>query len=267
MSHRESTFTWDPGRYHRYGDLRLRPALELLGRIDHPGPRLVHDLGCGGGELSRLMADRWPEARVIGSDSSPEMLATAAATESRVEWTRLDVRSWDPPEPPDVVFANAVLHWVEGHDELLVRIVTSLRPGGIFAFQMPLSWGEPSHILMREILATGGLGGGLLGDAALRRHYDRRPVESPGWYYRRLAPHCSQVDVWTTRYYQVLSGDDPVLDWVEGTALRPILEALADDELTRFLDRYRAALGSAYPTDPSGATVFPFPRLFVVATR
>ena len=260
-------FDWDPAQYAKFDDLRLRPALDLLTQVHHVNPRLVYDLGAGRGEMARLMAERWPEATVIGSDTSAEMLERAATTPSRVIWRQEDVTEWDPDSAPDIVFSNAMLHWVPDHDALLSRIVASLAPAGILAIQMPLSWGEPSHRAMRDILEQGGPDGRPLGSTELRFRLGRRPVAPPEHYFELLAPPTSHLTIWTTRYYQALTGDDPVLEWMRGTALRPVLAALREDELAMFLPQYRLALQSAYPASPAGTTLYPFPRLFIVATR
>jgi trans-aconitate 2-methyltransferase len=138
--------SWDPRRYLGFGEQRLRPALDLLARVDVAEPEVVHDVGCGTGALARAMAARWPQAAVIGSDESPAMLDEARRTPSPVTWRHLDVREWDPAERVDVVTANAVLHWVPDHDDLILRLFSSVRPGGALAFQMPRSWSEPSHV-------------------------------------------------------------------------------------------------------------------------
>ena len=253
-------FTWEPAQYQRYGGLRLRPALDLLAQVDHSDPRLIYDVGTGHGDIARLMADRWPGARVIGIDTSAEMLAAAAETPSNVEWTREDVRDWDPAVAPDIVYSNAVLHWVDDHNGVFSRLARSLARAGVLAVQMPLSWGEVSHRLMRETLASGPFG-----PEELRDRLSRAPVADPGFYYSVLSPHFEQVTIWTTRYLQVLTGDDPVFEWVSGTALRPILETLDGQERALFLDRYKPALREAYPADDGGVTLFPFPRIFIVA--
>lgn len=255
-----SRVAWDPDQYHRYGDHRLRPALELFARVDHPSPKLVHDLGCGGGEIARLMAERWPQASVVGSDSSSSMLEKASAVPSRVSWEQVDVRAWAPAEPLDVIYSNAMLQWVEGHHEIFPKLMRSLAPNGVLAVQMPLSWGEPSHRLMRETLEVGGFG-----SSELRRGVARKWVADPHEYYDLLRPLAASLDIWETRYHQVLTGEEPVLEWVKGTGLRPILEGLARDELDRFLDIYRAGLAEAYPKRPGGETLYPFPRLFIIA--
>lgn len=254
--------TWDPAQYNRYGGQRLRAALELLGRVEHPDPRLIHDLGTGTGDVARIMAARWPGATVVGSDLSEDMLAMAEAEGGPVSWERFDITGWDPDEPIDIIYANAVLHWLPDHGALFPRLAGHLADGGVLAVQMPLSWHEPSHQLMREVLASGPYG-----SADLRDRYDRRPFAEPVWYLDTLAPLVGELDVWTTRYYQRLEGPDPVLEWVRGSALRPILEELADEERAAFLASYAPRLTQAYPRRRDGTTVFPFPRLFLVARR
>ena len=251
---------WDPAQYARFGDHRLRPALELLARVDLTSPRLVYDLGCGAGEIARLMTERWPEATVVGSDSSAEMLEKAGVTPSRVRWEQADVRTWRPPEAPDLLYSNAMLQWVDGHDEILPRLAGFLKPGGVLAIQMPLSWDEPSHQLMRRTLAE------VAPQAeTLRAMLDRRWVSDPERYYDLLRPMVQVLDVWVTRYIQVLEGEDPILEWVKGTGLRPVLSGLQGAERDRFVEEYRRKLADAYPKRARGETLFPFPRLFIIA--
>ena len=257
---------WDPKLYLTFADHRLRPALELLARVPLARPRTIYDLGCGAGNVTRLLGERWPEAAVTGVDSSREMLDAAVKEPVAVRWVEADVRSWRPETPPDLIFSNATLHWVEDHRTLFPRLAGALAPGGCLAVQMPLSWHAPSHRLMRETLAAGGPGGGAIGSDALRAEAGRRWVEDAATYYELLAPRASNVDVWETEYLQVLEGDDPVLRWVQGTGLRPILNALHDDERARFLAEYGRRLRAAYPRRADGLTLFPFRRLFIVAT-
>lgn len=258
-------FGWDPEVYSKFGDLRSRPALDLLSQVHHEDPRIVYDLGTGRGRVAGLMANRWPDADVIAIDTSPDMLDAARAASGRVQWLEQDVRDWSPPAAPDVIYSNAMLHWVSDHDDLLVRLVRSLAPGGALAVQMPLSWHEPSHLLMRETLAT-GRNGHAIGPAGLRSRVGRPPVASPGHYHRLLRKVCKGLDVWQTTYYHELQGDDAVLEWVRGSALRPILEALEPADRELFLDVYRAGLRRAYPVTADGTTIYPFPRVFIVAT-
>ena len=278
---------WDPGQYHKFSDHRRRPAVELLARTPPGDPGAVYDLGCGSGEVTRLIAERWPHAAVRGIDSSPDMLARARAGDGAgretegggaergsrstppdaIEWIEADVATWTPPDPPGLLYANASLQWVDGHETLFPRLLRSLAPGGALAVQMPLSRESRSHRLMHEALAAGGPEGTPIGPEPLRREIARKWVLDPGAYLDLLAPDAAAIDVWTTEYLQVLHGEDPVLEWVSGTGLRPILNGLTGDDRTRFLEVYRRALRKAYPRRPDGATVYPFRRLFIVAIR
>ena len=224
-------------------------------------PRTVYDLGCGTGNVTRLLARRWPEATVVGLDHSPEMLAEAAAGEASViRWVQADLRDWHPEEAPDLLFSNATLHWLPDHAALFPNLLASLAPGGALAVQMPRSWGLASHRLMRETLADLKLG-----SAELRRALDKEPVEEPETYWRLLTPRAKHLDIWETEYLQVLEGPDPVLEWVKGTGLRPVLQELIGAERDRFLSDYGARLRKAYPHASDGRTLYPFRRLFLVA--
>lgn len=254
---------WDPAQYHRYGDLRLRPALELLSRVSIETPSLVHEVGTGGGEIARLMTSRWPTARVVASDSSQEMLDKAAQSESTVEWRLLDLANWRPAEPHDVIYGNAVLHWVGDHHELFPRLVSGLKPGGELAVQMPLSWWQPSHQVIRETLA---MMSGPQADA-LTRSMAEPNVHQPSRYYEILQPIATELDIWETTYQQILTGDDPVFDFVSGSILRPVFTQLTPAQADEFSELCRRALRQAYPPQPDGTTLFPFRRLFIVARR
>ncbi len=257
---------WDPDQYGRFADHRSRPAFELLNRIDHPHPARVVDLGCGAGEMARTMQARWPDAQLVGVDSSSEMLAEAARSESQVEWHQADIATWSPDEPVDVIYSNAALHWVADHRTLFPSLVSFLAPNGVLAVQMPLSWAEPSHVLMREVLRTGGPTGKPIGSRDLWSRLAHKWVDKPTDYHDLLTPLVGSLDLWTTRYFQVLEGHEPVFEWVKGTGLRPVLETLDGAELDTFLTDYRERLLDAYPRRSDGTTVYPFSRLFIVTT-
>jgi len=257
---------WDPNQYLKFADHRLRPALELLDRVPLVSPAVIYDLGCGSGEITRLMAERWPSAMVYGIDNSKEMLAKAAAEPGRVRWVEADIRDWQPEHPPDLLYSNATVQWVENHHILFPRLASWLAAGGHLAVQMPMSWDAPSHRLMRDTLANGGPGGSALGTDGLRDAVARNWVEEPQAYYDLLAGCTRSLDIWETEYVQVLEGDDPVLEWVKGTGLRPILNGLGDGERRMFLEEYARRLRVAYPARTDGRTLYPFRRLFIVAT-
>ena len=259
--------TWDPGLYQKFDDHRSRPGFELLDRIRLSDPALIYDLGCGTGDITDLLASRWPSARVVGVDNSAEMLTRASANPSRVEWIEADIRSWEPEEPPDLIFANASLQWVADHDQLFPRLMGFLEGGGTLAVQMPLSWHMPSHRLMRETLANGGPGATPIGPDTLRKTLGRNWVENAATFYDLLADDSKTLDIWETEYLQTLTGDDPVLEWVKATGLRPVLHGLEKGEREIYLEEYRQRLREAYPQRKDGTTLFPFRRLFIVATK
>ncbi|HET9658874.1 MAG TPA: methyltransferase domain-containing protein [Thermomicrobiales bacterium] len=259
--------TWDPARYGIFSDHRLRPALELLGRVPLSDPRLIYDLGCGPGEITRIIAHRWPDAEVIGVDNSPQMLATASARSDEIAWIEADVAGWKPAAAPDLIYSNATLQWLDDHDALIPRLFGLLAPGGCLAVQMPQSWPLPSHRLMRETLAQGGAGGAPIGPVELRRALDHVWVAEASHYFDLLSPSSQSLDIWETEYLQMLEGENPVLDWVSGTGLRPVLNGLDGEDRDRFLQRYTASLLDAYPRRPNGQTLYPFRRLFIVAVK
>lgn len=256
---------WDPGQYERFAAHRIRPALELLDRVPPPSPALIYDLGCGAGEVARIMRGRWPHAEIVGVDHSAEMLGKAAARGGRIRWVKSTLEDWRPETPPDLIYSNAALHWIPDHGRQFPRLMSCLGPGGSLAVQMPLSWGEPSHRLMRETLFDGGKGGKPVGPAALRESLSRKWVEEPAYYHDLLTPLSAALDIWTTEYLQVLEGDDAVFEWVKGTALRPVLATLEGDARSRFVREYKRRLRQAYPPRFDQKTLYPFPRLFIVA--
>jgi trans-aconitate 2-methyltransferase len=253
--------TWDPSQYLKFAAPRLRPALDLLARIDTEAPSAVYDLGCGTGMATRMLAARWPEATVTGVDSSPEMLSTARREEGgmAIAWVESDVAGWAPSDGADVLFSNAALHWLEDHERLFPRLFGCLRRHGVLAVQMPRNHLAPPHVCMAEAARAGPWRARL--EAVLRP----APVAAPDAYYDILAPLADAVDIWETEYTHVLDGENPVMEWTKSTALRPLLAALDDGQRDGFLIEYAAHLAAAYPGRPDGTTIFPFRRLFIVA--
>ncbi len=259
--------SWDPGQYLKFADHRLRPALDLMGRIPLERPPAIYDLGCGSGNVTRILADRWPAADVAGVDNSPEMLAQAAAAPSRIRWQEGDLAGWRPDRAPSILYSNAVIQWLPDHHQLIPRLWAMLPPGGCLAVQAPLSWDLASHRIMRATLRHGGPDGQAIGSPELRAAVANRWVQDPDFYYDLLAPAAAHLDVWTTEYQHALTGDNPVLEWVTGTGLRPILNALDDADRALYLAEYRRRLNEQYPKRPDGVTLYPFRRLFFVAIR
>ena len=251
-----TTHSWDPDRYLAYADERGRPFVELLARVGADAPGRVVDLGCGPGNLTRLLAERWPAAQVLGVDSSPEMVA-AGRDLPGVELAVGDVRTWEPTEPVDVLVSNATLQWVPGHLDLLPRLAGHVAPGGWFAFQVPGNFDEPSHTIRRDLAAQEPY-------AAHTADVDDPQAQDAATYLDALARLGCEVDAWETTYLHVLTGEDPVFTWISGTAARPTLQALPDDLRPSFEDELKRRLRDAYPVGPAGV-VLPFRRVFVVA--
>ena len=259
--------TWDANLYLKFADHRLRPALDLMGRLDpangaRPG-HAVYDLGCGAGNITRILADRFPSSVVIGIDSSDDMLAKARTQtpDPRITFERGDLSRFSPSTSPSILYSNAAYHWLEGHIDLFPGLLKLLPSGGQLAIQMPRNHEAPSHALMRVAANAGPW------KSKLEAIRGIAPVEEPARYYAVLKPLCSDLEIWESIYQQPLTGKDPVAQFTSGTGLRPFLDALEGEERTAFYDTYRRLVAEAYPTRTDGITLFPFRRLFIVARR
>lgn len=254
---------WDPALYSAFAAPRLRPALDLLSRVEAKAPAGVVDLGCGAGNVTRLLAARWPQAAITGVDNSPEMLAAAAAEPSSIRWTQDDASTWEPQTANgvDVLFSNAALHWLDEHETLFPRLMGLLAPGGALAVQMPHNHYAASHAAMADTIEGGPWA------AQLRPLARRFPVFDPDFYYDVLTPLCSSLDIWETQYLHVLDGENPVVRWTMGTALKPLADALDEPARTEFIAEYTRRIAEAYPRRADGKTLFPFQRLFIVAKK
>lgn len=255
---------WDPDQYARFQGERDRAALDLLLRLpDDLDPREIWDLGCGPGHHAALLKRRHPEARVHGLDSSAEMIASARGLSTEIDWRVGRIGDWVPDRPADLILANAALHWVADHPVLMPRLVDGLSRGGVLAVQMPLRAEPLHHRVVAQVAANGPWADHL---AAVPVPGDPLAAED---YFDLLSIGCDQIDIWSTTYLHTLQGPDPVLEWLMGAGLRPHLAALeAVPELRQaFLTALDAALSDAFPARPSGVTLLPFPRLFLVARR
>jgi trans-aconitate 2-methyltransferase len=255
---------WDAGQYLRFGGERARPFFDLVAQVGATDPRYVADLGCGPGNLTAALAQRWPGATVVGVDGSPEMIAAARATATEaapsLSFELGDVWDWRPERPVDVLTCNAVLQWVPGHDELLLRWADLLAPDGWLAFQLPGNFDQPSHVIVKE-LATSPRWRALLADARLNRQ-----AGDPADYVSLLARPGFEVDAWETSYLHILHGENPVLEWTKGSTLRPVLSLLDEEQADAFVREYGERLAQTYHQQPFG-TLFPFRRVFAVVHR
>lgn len=252
-----SASSWDAAQYLRFEDERLRPAIDLMGRIMHPAPARVVDLGCGAGNALPLLAARFPGASVTGVDGSAAMLAKAAGGGFKTE--HANIADWSPAEKADVLFSNAALHWLGDHATLFPRLLTTIAPGGVLAVQMPAMHDRPLRADQERIAREGPWA------ETLARITSAPPILAPGDYYDLLRPRVAALDIWVTEYVHVLRGEDPVVQWAMGSSLRPFVDALKGTELDGYLAAYRAAMRAAYPPQQDGAVLLPFRRLFLMA--
>lgn len=254
-----ATAEWNSELYLKFENERTRAARDLLQQIPRFDARTVVDLGCGPGNSAALLADAFPAARLIGVDYSDNMLAVARERMPKVDYLNADIEHWTPPDCVDLIFANASVHFVADHRALLLRLLSFLAPNGMLAVQMPRNTHELSHAAMRMVAADGPWASRLLPIAKTRAIIG--PVEE---YYNLLKPACSTLDIWETSYIHPLDGPEEIVQWFEGSGLRPFLELLDDNERAEFLLRYRDEL-AAYPRESDGKVLLHYPRLFFVA--
>jgi trans-aconitate 2-methyltransferase len=253
--------TWDPSTYLSFNAERTRPAVELASRVGLVSPRLIVDLGCGPGNSTAILTHRWPTAQVIGVDNSAEMLSAARAAQVRADWQQADLSIWTTAKAVSLIFSNAAYQWIDNHAAIFPRLITLLESNGVLAIQMPRNFDAPSHVLLRETASDPRW-------SAKVAHLNRtKPVAEPADYYAMLCRQASALDIWETEYQQALDGEDAVFKWVSGTALLPYAAALDGEDRKEFLNAYRSRLAFAYPRLSNGKTLFPFKRIFIVATR
>jgi trans-aconitate 2-methyltransferase len=255
--------SWSSAQYLTFEAERTRPVRDLVQAVPTQSVASAVDLGCGPANSTEVIATHWPNAALQGIDNSADMVAAARKRMPAHSFTLADLSDWQDEGPFDLILSNAVLHWVPDHESLLPRLARRLTPRGTLAIQMPDNIDEPAHRLMRDIAAQPEFAAKLsdLGGT-------RTKVESPAWYFALLAAHCSHIDIWRTTYHHVLEGGpDAVVEWFKGSGLRPFLSPLDPAEQAEFLRRYRDGIAREYETLPSGATLLPFPRLFIIAVR
>lgn len=259
---------WDPTKYTEFANYRGRPYQDLLGQLGEINPTHVIDLGCGPGNMTKLLAEKWPEAQIHGLDSSPEMISRAQQTVNlpNLSFAQVDAREWHPDAQTDLLFSNAMLQWIPEHRELLKVWLDELRPGASVALQMPGNFGSPSHTVMRQVADSDKWSGRLAG---VLRHDDA--VGEPEDYQRLLIDAGFQANVWESTYHQVMAGEQPILDWVRGTALLPIKAVLSAEDYLEFETDYSVAVSTHYPSlqTPDGGklTNFPFRRIFITGRK
>ena len=253
---------WNPQLYLKFADQRGRPAADLIAQIQLENPKRIIDLGCGTGNSTERLHQRWPTADITGLDSSPAMLRQARNNHPEWVWIESTIEDWSPTAAYDLIFSNAALHWVPQHESLFSRLFQQLAPQGVMAVQMPHNSHSPAHQALRRI-ATDPHWSALLA-AAMESTF----VQPPDFYYRVLRKSASRLNIWETEYLQIMDGPRAVLDWLRSTAMRPYLQRLPNDsQRQRFEAMCLAEFERFYPADDQGKTLFPYRRLFIVSYR
>jgi trans-aconitate 2-methyltransferase len=254
--------TWSAAQYLKFESERTRPVRDLVQRIALAHVETAADIGCGPGNSTEVLRERYPSARIEGVDSSTDMIQAARKRLPDIVFDVADIRQWRPKEPLDVILANAVLQWIPGHETLVPALIAKLKPGGALAVQIPDNLEESSHRLMGEVASEGAWAAKLKDATAART--ERHLAD---WYFRLLRAHAPHVDIWRTTYFHPLAGASAIVEWLKGTGLRPFLDLLEESERNAFLARYEGAIAKAYPAEPDGTVLLPFPRLFFIATQ
>ncbi|EXJ70973.1 trans-aconitate 2-methyltransferase [Cladophialophora psammophila CBS 110553] len=261
----ERSKDWSAAQYLKFEAERTRPARDLVAQVALTTPKRVVDLGCGPGNSTEVLWKQFPQAHVVGLDSSPDMIAKARNRLPHLEFTLGDLSSFEQTgEPADLLYSNAVYQWIphERRVQTFTDLIKTLRPGGVFAFQVPDNFSEPSHIAMREVAEEGPWV-----DTLRRAHPARKPFQSPQELYDHLKPLCSDINIWHTQYYHVLEDHKAIVEWVKGTGLRPYVDPLSTSEREAFLEEYLKRIENAYPPLVDGKVCLRYPRLFLVAIR
>ena len=253
--------SWSAAQYVKFEEERTRPVRDLVQRIPNDRVARAADIGCGPGNSTEVLRERYPEARIVGVDSSPDMIDAARRRLPDVAFEVADIVGW-ADTGFDIILANAVIQWIPGHEALLPALIGRLAAGGSLAVQTPDNLDEPSHRLKREVAAAGPWAAKLTSAADVRA--DRNDAD---WYFRLLRAHAPRVDIWRTTYFHPLAGARAIVEWLKGTGLRPFLDPLDAPEREAYLARYESEIAEAYPAEPDGTVLLPFPRLFFVATR
>lgn len=253
---------WDPESYLKFHDERTQPSYDLAARTAIDSPATVVDLGCGPGNSTRVLRERWPGARVLGLDSSREMIEKAKHTCPQGEWVLADIADWRPDAPPDVLFTCATLQWLPRHGELIPRLYGFVRAGGALAVQVPANDGSPLHRALLDVSKRGDWKDLTAGCSEMITYH------TPGFYYDLLSPLCKRLSLWQTIYLVVLNDQQGLIDWYASTGMRTYLERIPGEEEKKVFQRQVLdECRSSYPLQRDGKVLFPFKRLFLVAHK
>lgn len=279
---------WNPDQYLKFSDERTQPCRDLAAHINLPKIRTAIDLGCGPGNSTQVLAERFPDAQITALDSDTAMINAAIQSHPRGRWITGDIVKWAAGKPPneaaeksaeataedtsrgsqdneqyDVVFSNAALQWLPDHATLFPQLFSHVAPGGALAIQIPSAFDRPAHRLLREMAAS--IGWRKWFPTGRVRNWHAHDHE---FYYDLLTPLASRIDLWQTEYFHVLPNAAAVVEWYRGTGMRPYLMAIGEDaDRDKFIAEYTEKIRAAYRPRPDGRILFPFLRVFLIAYR
>ncbi|MCF6766059.1 methyltransferase domain-containing protein [Thiotrichales bacterium 19S3-7] len=259
--------SWNSQTYSQFLELRTKPARDLISAIpSNFQPKTIYDLGCGPGNSTILLQERWPEANIIGIDSSLDMIKKAQQSYPNISFLEGDIASFSPNNKIDCFIANASLQWLDNHESLFPNLFNTLIPGGIFAIQMPNNFHNPTHQVIVKLLQRHSNWNFIL--ERLRYGTLNKPFYNLIDYYDLLTnARVKSLACWETEYFQEMSDYPAIFNWVKGTALTPVLSAMKAQEKAEFEQAYISAITNAYPKQVNGKILLPFKRLFMVGMK
>lgn len=253
---------WDTQKYLKFINERTQPAMDLASRVCIESPQSIVDIGCGPGNSTSILRERWAQAEICAFDSSKEMIDNARQGDQSVEWFEADASTWEPKSKFDLIFSNAALQWVSEHEIVFPRLMSYLNEKGVLAIQMPAHYDSPLHCLMIEA-SNRSEWAGLMSAAR-----NALKMEPPSFYYDLLSPYVSKLDIWQTEYFHELESVVSILEWFRSTGMRPFLESLQTvEEKTKFESELLKAYTRAYKVQKNGKVLLPFRRFFITAYR
>ncbi|SCH63929.1 Trans-aconitate 2-methyltransferase [uncultured Ruminococcus sp.] len=253
---------WSSSQYLKFKSQRTQPAIDLANRITASSPSNILDVGCGPGNSSQVLKQRFPNASVLGIDSSEDMIRSASQTYRDIEFRLCDAQTELPGlhRTFDVVFSNACLQWIPDHPRLIPSLMEQLVPGGCLAVQIPMNEHEPIHQIIQKIASS----------PEWKPRFPNPRIFytlSPGGYFDLLSKLTRQFDLWQTTYFHIMSSHQDILEWYRGTGLRPYLSVLSQPDQASFESQILKELQAAYPKQENGEIIFHFPRFFFLAVK
>lgn len=247
---------WNAAQYLIFENQRNQPIIDLLNRIRDFKPENVVDIGCGPGNSTIRVQQTFPQAKIIGIDSSEDMIARAKKEHPEISFRKEDPKNLEGTY--DLLFSNACLQWIPNHQSLIPMLMDKLNPGGVFAAQFPMNGKEPLYQIIADVAADEKWG---FQNIQIEYNDELTPKE----YFNLLSRCSSSFQIWETKYYHNLSDHQALIEWVKGSKLRPYLAALSPEQQTVFEGEILKRVQEIYPVMNNGEVILCFNRFFIVA--